>query len=323
MHTRKLGGLEVSAIGLGCMNMSEFYGPPNPEAGIETIHRALEVGVTLLDTSDMYGPFTNEELIGRAIAGKRDGYVVATKCGVDRRDGRYELNGRPDYIPQACDDSLKRLGVDHIDLYQLHRKDPNVPLEDSVGAMGELVKAGKVRHIGLSEVGPNDLRKANAVHKISSLQTEYSLYERSVEAEVLPVCRELGIGFLCYSPLGRGLLTGRYRSVADFGDQDVRAYFGRSSGDALEHNLKMLEPLEQLAEAKDCSMAQLALAWLLASGDDIVPIPGTGNAKRLEQNAGAVDVDLSQDDREKLATAFQVGATQGLRYPEGMVPEWD
>lgn len=326
MQTRRLGRLEVSALGLGCMGMSEFYGPTEEAESIATIHRALELGITLLDTADVYGPFTNEELVGKAIRGRRERVVLATKCGIvrdlEKRTLR-GLNGRPDYILQACDASLRRLGVDHVDLYQLHRKDPNVPIEESVGAMAQLVKAGKTRAIGLSEVGPNTLRRAAKVHPIASLQSEYSLLTRDVEAEVLPTCRALGVGFLAYSPLGRGLLSGRFRSREDFGPDDYRQMSPRFAEGAFERNLELTLRAAEVAKAKGCTVAQLALAWLLAKGPEIVPIPGTKSRTRLEENAGAVQVELHPSDLAKLDELIPPGAAAGDRYHPAMMPRWD
>ena len=326
MQKRRLGPLEVSALGLGCMGMSEFYGPTDEAESIAAIHRALDLGIDLLDTADVYGPFTNEELIGRAIRDRRERVVLATKCGIVREPGNPRvrgLNGRPEYIRAACDASLKRLGVSYVDLYQLHRVDPNVPIEDSVGALADLVKAGKTRAIGLSEVGPRTLRRACAVHPIASLQTEYSLLARDVEAEVLPVCRELGVGFLAYSPLGRGLLTGRWRSRADFTADDYRLFSPRFAEGALERNLELVEHAATLAARKRCTPAQLALAWLLHRGEDIVPIPGTKSRARLEENAAAASISLTAADIAALDTALPLGAAQGGRYPEAMKPNWD
>jgi len=326
LQKRRLGPLEVSALGLGCMGMSEFYGPTDEAESIAAIHRALDLGIDLLDTADVYGPFTNEELIGRAIRDRRERVVLATKCGIVREPGNLRVravNGRPEYIRAACDASLKRLGVAYVDLYQLHRVDPNVPIEDSVGALADLVKAGKTRAIGLSEVGPRTLRRACAVHPIASLQTEYSLLARDVEAEVLPVCRELGVGFLAYSPLGRGLLTGRWRSRADFTADDYRLFSPRFAEGALERNLELVEHAATLAARKRCTPAQLALAWLLHRGEDIVPIPGTKSRARLEENAGAASISLSAADLAALDTALPLGAAQGGRYPEAMKPNWD
>jgi len=325
-HTRRLGGLEVSAIGLGCMGMSEFYGPTDEAEAIATIHRALELGVMLLDTADMYGPYTNEELVGRAIRERRDRVVLATKCGIvrDPKDRSLRgLDGSPAYIRAACDGSLRRLGVDHVELYQLHRADPKVPIEDSVGAMADLVRAGKTLYIGLSEVGPETLRRAARVHPIATLQTEYSLLTRDVEAEVLPACRELGVGFLAYSPLGRGLLTGRYRSRADFAAGDFRLTNPRFAEGALEANVQLAVAVAALAHERGCTPAQLALAWLLAQGEDVVPIPGTKSRRRLEENAGAADVALSAVDLTRLDAAVPKGAAAGERYQAFARPRWE
>lgn len=326
METRRLGALEVSAIGLGCMGMSEFYGPSDETEAIATMHRSLDLGVTLLDTADAYGPFTNEELVGRAIRGRRDGVVLATKCGIVRDQsnrGVRGLDGSPAYILMACEASLKRLGVDHVDLYQLHRVDPKVPIEDSVGAMAELVRTGKTRHIGLSEAGPQTLRRAARVHPIASLQTEYSLLTRDAEAEVIPTCRELGVGFLAYSPLGRGLLTGRFRSRADFTPDDFRQLTPRFAEGAFEANVQLALRIADLARDKGCTPAQLALAWLLAKGPDIVPIPGTKSRTRLEENAGAVAVTLSAAEIAGLEAALPPGVAEGARYPERLAPVWE
>ena len=308
------------------MGMSEFYGPTDEAESIATIHRALDLGVTLLDTADMYGPFTNEELVGRAIRGRRDRVVLATKCGVVRDAANRMLrglDGSPAYIRAACDASLLRLGVDHVDLYQLHRVDPRVPIEESAGALADLVRAGKTRAIGLSEAGPQTLRRAHAVHPIASLQTEYSLLTRDVEVSVLPTCRELGVGFLAYSPLGRGFLTGRYRSRADFTPDDYRQFTPRFAEGALDANVALALRAAALAAEKGCTPAQLALAWLLAKGADIVPIPGTKSRQRLEENVGAADVVLSAAEVARLEAALPVGAAVGERYPEGMAPRWE
>jgi len=322
MHTRRLGTLDVSAIGLGCMGMSEFYGPADEAEAIATIHRALDLGVTLLDTADIYGPFTNEELVGRAIRGRRDQIVLATKCGIVRDPANKSIrgiNGRPEYIRQACDASLQRLGVDHVDLYQLHRVDPEVPIEDSVGAMAELVRAGKTRGIGLSEAAAGTIRRAHAGHPLTSVQSEYSLWTRDVEAEVLPACRELGIGFLPYSPLGRGFLTGQIKRVEDFAADDYRRMNPRFQGDNFTKNLELVRHVEALAADKGCKPSQLALAWVLAQGDFIVPIPGTKRRTYLEENLGALDVKLSSDDLARLAAVFPPGAAAGLRYAAPMM----
>ena len=326
MQRRHLGSLEVSALGLGCMGMSEFYGPTDEAESIATIHRALELGITLLDTADVYGPFVNEELIGKAIRGKRERVVLATKCGIVRDTEKRilrGLNGRPEYILSACDASLRRLGVEHVDLYQLHRMDPNVPIEDSVGAMAQLVKAGKTRAIGLSEVGPNTLRRAAKVHPIASLQSEYSLLTREVEAEVLPTCHELGVGFLAYSPLGRGMLSGRFRSRADFGPDDYRQFSPRFAEGAFERNLELTLRAAELAKTKGCTPAQLALAWLLARGPEIVPIPGTKRRSRLEENADAARIELTASDLRKLDELIPPGAAAGDRYVAAMMPRWE
>ena len=326
MQTRRLGALEVSAIGLGCMGMSEFYGPSDETEAVATIHRALELGVTLLDTADMYGPFTNEELVGRALRGRRDKAIVATKCGIVRDAGNRALrgiDGSPAYVRSACDNSLRRLGVDHVDLYQLHRIDPKVPIEESVGAMADLVRAGKTRHIGLSEVGPKTLRRAARIHPIASLQTEYSLLTRDAEAEVIPTCRELGVGFLAYSPLGRGLLTGRFRSRADFTAEDYRQFTPRFAEGAFETNVRLVERVAETASVKKSTLAQLALAWLLAKGADIVPIPGTKSRSRLEENAGAADVALTPEDVTQIEAALPPGVAEGARYPGRLAPVWE
>ena len=326
IELRRLGSLEVPALGLGCMGMSEFYGPTDETEAIATIHRSLELGITLLDTADVYGPFTNEELVGRAIRDRRERVLLATKCGIVRDPVKRTfraLNGRPEYIREACDASLRRLGVEYVDLYQLHRMDPQVPIEDSVGAMAELVRAGKTRAIGLSEVGPNTLRRACAVHPIASLQSEYSLLTREVEAAVLPACRELGVGFLAYSPLGRGLLSGRFRSRTDFGPDDYRQFSPRFAEGAFEANLSLALRAAEIAKQKGCTPAQLALAWLLARGKEIVPIPGTKSRARLEENAGALGITLTAVDLERLEQAVPAGSAQGERYPAAMKPRWD
>ncbi|WP_182359200.1 aldo/keto reductase [Tomitella gaofuii] len=319
LATRTLGTaapLTVSAIGLGCMGMSEFYGAHDDAAGIATIHRALDLGVTLLDTADMYGPFTNEELVGRAIAGRRDEVVLATKFGNERRaDGtRVGINGRPDYVVAACEASLRRLGVDHIDLYYQHRVDPDVAIEETVGAMAGLVEAGKVRNLGLSEAAPDTVRRAHAVHPITALQTEYSLFSRDLEDEILPVLRELGIGLVPYSPLGRGMLTGHVGAVSAAGDARGTEYFPRFRGDALVTNLALVDRVRTLAEAKGVTPGQLALAWVLAQGPDVVPIPGTKRVAYLEENVAAAGVGLAAADLASLEDAVPRGAVAGARY---------
>lgn len=321
LSRRTLGttsALNVSTLGLGCMGMSEFYGTPDEAGGIATIQRALDLGVTLLDTADMYGPFTNERLVGRAIANRRDEVQLATKFGNERAaDGtRLGINGKPDYVKAACDASLQRLGVDHIDLYYQHRVDKTVPIEETVGAMGELVQAGKVRHLGLSEASASTIRRAHAVHPITALQTEYSLFTRDIEDEILPTIRELGIGLVPYSPLGRGLLTGAIttENQLDPGDSRRSPYFPRLNGDALQANLVLVERVKTLAASKGCTPGQLALAWVLAQGDDVVPIPGTKRVKYLEENVGAADVDLSSADLEALTAAVPRDAVVGARY---------
>ncbi len=317
METRTLGSLTVSALGLGCMGMSEFYGHGEENESVATIQAFLDAGGSLLDTADMYGPFTNEELVGRAIAGRRDDVVLATKFGNERRaDGSWVgINGSPDYVRAACDASLQRLGVDHIDLYYQHRVDKTVPIEDTVGAMAELVQAGKVRHLGLSEASADTIRRAHAVHPITALQTEYSLWEREPETKVFPVLAELGIGFVPYSPLGRGFLTGQFRSPDDFAADDFRRHSPRFQGENFDRNLQLVDRVKELADAKGCTPAQLALAWLLAQGEHIVPIPGTKKRDRLRENVGATDVELSAADLTRLDELAPAGVAAGARYP--------
>jgi aryl-alcohol dehydrogenase-like predicted oxidoreductase len=320
MERRRLGseGLEVSEIGLGCMGMSEFYGRADETEATATIRRALDLGVTFLDTADSYGPFTNELLVGRAIAGRRDEVVLATKFGNVRGENgeRLGLRGDPEYVRQACDASLGRLGVDHVDLYYQHRVDPRTPIEETVGAMAELVAAGKVRYLGLSEAASATIRRAQAVHRIAALQSEYSLWSRDPEDEILPTVRELGIGFVAYSPLGRGFLSGRFRSPDDFDPDDFRRNNPRFQGENFTRNLQLVERVRQIAAEKGVTAAQLALAWVLHQGDDIVPIPGTKHVSYLEQNLRALDVELSADDLARIEEAFPKGVTAGERYPD-------
>jgi aryl-alcohol dehydrogenase-like predicted oxidoreductase len=314
---RRLGPLSVSALGLGCMGMSEFYGLADEQRSIATIHRALDLGVTFLDTADVYGPFTNEELIGRAIRDRRDRVVLATKFGNMRSpEGAWQgINGRPEYVRQSCDASLKRLGVDTIDLYYQHRVDAKTPIEDTVGAMADLVRAGKVRYIGLSEAAPATLRRAHAVHPIAALQTEYSLWTRDPEGELLETCRALNVGFVAYSPLGRGFLTGQIRSIDDLAADDWRRSNPRFQGENFQRNLRLVGAVEGLARSKGCTAAQLALAWLLSRGEDIVPIPGSTKIERIEENVRALEISLAPDD---LQTLELLGPTvAGGRYTEG------
>jgi aryl-alcohol dehydrogenase-like predicted oxidoreductase len=312
-------GPVVSAVGLGCMGMSDFYGERDEKEAIDTIHRALEIGVTLLDTSDAYGPHTNEVLVGKALKGRHDQVVVSTKFGNMRSPtGEWlGINGRPAYVREACDASLKRLQRDHIDLYYQHRVDRSVPIEDTVGAMGRLAEEGKIRYLGLSEASVATLRRAQHVYPISALQTEYSLWTRDPEDEILPACRELGIGFVAYSPLGRGFLSGRFRTPGDIPEGDVRRNHPRFQGENFRKNLRLVDEVRRIAAAKKCTPAQLALAWLLTRGRDIVPIPGTKHRALLEENAAAVDVPLTDSDLAQLEAAAPKGVAAGERYPEG------
>ena len=326
MNTRTLGRnpdgqqLTVSEIGLGCMGMSEFYGGRDDDESVATIHRALELGVTLLDTADVYGPHTNEQLVGRAIADRRDDVVLATKFGIVRDPENATargINGRPEYVKQACDASLRRLGVDHIDLYYQHRVDPQTPIEETVGAMSELVDAGKIRFVGLSEAGADTIRRANEVHPIAAVQSEYSLWSRDIEDEVVPALRELGIALVAYSPLGRGFLSGQIKSIDDLEADDYRRYSPRFQGENFDKNLELVDQISEIATEKDVTPSQLALAWVLNRGDDIVPIPGTKRRRYLEENVAATDIELTEEETEQIASALP--EPSGMRYTEEMM----
>ncbi len=320
MDKRKLGadGPEVSALGLGCMGMSEFYGSADQGEAVEVINRALDLGVSFLDTADMYGPFSNEKLVGEAIAGRREEVVLATKFGNVRGENgeRLGVRGDPEYVRQACDDSLRRLGVERIDLYYQHRVDPKVPIEETVGAMAELVMAGKVAHLGLSEAAPETIRRAHATHPIAALQTEYSLWSREPEEEILGTVRELGIGFVPYSPLGRGFLTGRFQKPEDLPEGDFRRVNPRFEGENFDRNLRLVERVTEIAAEKGCTPGQLALAWVLAQGEDLVPIPGTKRIRYLEENVAAAEVELSEEDLRRIDAAAPAGAAAGERYAD-------
>jgi aryl-alcohol dehydrogenase-like predicted oxidoreductase len=319
MDHRTLGrdGLDVSALGLGCMGMSEFYGPADDEQSIKTIHRALSLGITLLDTADMYGVGKNEQLVGTAIADRRDDAVVATKFGIVREEGQpRRVDSSPEYARRACEASLRRLGVDHIDLYYMHRRNPDVPIEETVGGMAELVDEGKVRHLGLSEVSADTLRRACAVHPIAALQSEWSLWTRGIEAEIVPAARELGVGIVPYSPVGRGFLTGAYGSIEDLSSDDFRRNNPRFQGDNMQANLQLVARVREVAEDVGCTPVQLALAWLLHQGEDVVPIPGTKRVKYVEENAEAAEISLTADHLAALDEAMPVGVAAGERYPE-------
>ncbi len=324
MNKRKLGELEVSAMGLGCMGMSDFYGPRDEQQNLETLNASLDLGCTFLDTADMYGRGENEKLLAKILKTRRDEVVLATKFGITRGEGNSRgVDGRPEYVKSACDASLERLGVDHIDLYYQHRVDPEVPIEDTVGAMKALVEAGKVRYLGLSEAGPDTLRRAVKVHPITALQTEYSLWTRDPEPEILPLCRELNIGFVAYSPLGRGFLTGQIKRPEDLAEDDFRRHNPRFQGENFQKNLDLVARVQQMAEEKGVTAAQLALAWVLHQGDDIVPIPGTRRVTRLEENLAALQITLTADELEALASLMPLGVAAGTRYPEAAMAALD
>jgi len=324
MQSRALGRnrLVVSALGLGCMGMSEFYGALDDQESLATIDRALELGINFLDTADVYGPYTNEELVGKAIRGRRDRVILATKFGIVRDPNNPHargVNGKPEYVRQSCEASLKRLRVDYIDLYYQHRVDPETPIEETVSAMAKLVEQGKIRHIGLSEASVRTLRRANQVHPITALQTEYSLWTRDPEDEILPTCRQLGIGFVAYSPLGRGFLTGRFQRFEDLPEDDYRRFSPRFQGENFQKNLDLVRRVKEIAQEKGCTPSQLALAWVLAQGDDIVPIPGTKHRKYLEENVGSMNVKLTPEDLKRIDAVLPHGAASGMRYPEQMM----